>query len=318
VESVRAVDPGSAGHLAGRRVACLAGALSLLLAGCLASPAAAPPGSPDTPAAPSSTSPAAPADAASATPPPLTESTAAIIIEPPVPIPSATLEPPTVGVSQEELAIFLPGPGSQAISPLPLQGYGGPSRDNRLELRLIGEDGRLMTRGFTILYSYPGRPGLFYGTLPFETDSVAELAWLQVRSYGERYGLLKHLTSVPVTLLTSGSARIERSLHGPEKLTLFTPVEDTNVRGPQLHIEGAGWLDADQPLGVEVLDLRGNALATAEVDLQAPAIGALGTFELDLTLSVPRSQWIRVAVFERGSGALDLLHYASVQVWFIP
>jgi len=240
------------------------------------------------------------------------------VIEPPVTVPTATPLPPSVGVPQEELAIFLPGPGSQALSPIQVQGYGGPSQNNRVELRLIGEDGRLVSRGYTFLYSYPGRPGLYYGQVPFETSSLAELAWLQVRSYGDRYGLLKHLTTMPVTLLTSGSARIERNLHGPEKITIFTPVDETNVRGPTLRITGAAWLDADRPLGVEVLDLRGNLLASSEVDLQAPSTGALGTFELEMELSLTRSQWVRVGVFERGNGAVDLIHYTSVQVWFIP
>lgn len=292
-------------------------ACMLLLAACSSQPATPPAPGADGPE-PSATSLPVSTPAWTGTPAPIRKATAAVVIEPPVTVPTATPLPPSVGVPQEELAIFLPGPGSQALSPIQVQGYGGPSQNNRVELRLIGEDGRLVSRGYTFLYSYPGRPGLYYGQVPFETSSLAELAWLQVRSYGDRYGLLKHLTTMPVTLLTSGSARIERNLHGPEKITIFTPVDETNVRGPTLRITGAAWLDADRPLGVEVLDLRGNLLASSEVDLQAPSTGALGTFELEMELSLTRSQWVRVGVFERGNGAVDLIHYTSVQVWFIP
>ena len=122
---------------------------------------------------------------------------------------------------------------------------------------------------------------------------------------------------MPVTLLTTGSPRIEENLHGPEKITIFRPTDETNVHGPGLRIEGAAWMDEDLPLGVEVLDLRGNVLASSEVEVQAPAVGALGTFGLDLELSLSRSQWIRIGVFERSSGPLELVHYSSVQVWFI-
>jgi hypothetical protein len=252
------------------------------------------------------------------TPAPIGQSTPAVVIEPPLPVPTSTPAPASVGVPQEELAIFLPGPGSQVISPIQVQGYGGPSQNNRVELRLIGEDGRVISRGYTFLYSYPGRPGLYYGQVPFDTTSLAELAWLQVRSYGDRYGLLKHLTTMPVTLLTSGSPRTERNLHGPEKITIFRPIDETNLKGPTVRIEGAAWLDEDRPLGVEILDLRGEVLAAGEAEVQAPSIGALGTFEVELEVTLPRSQWIRIGVFERGGAAVDVVHYSSVQVWFIP
>jgi hypothetical protein len=296
------------------RLAALA--LIFSLAACQASPGpTAAPNASNTD--PSPTASIEPVLAATHTPAPISQSTPAVVIEPPVPIPTPTLPPPSVGVPQEELAIFVPGPGSQVTSPIQIQGYGGPSRDNRVELRLYGEDGRLISRGYTFLYSYPGRPGLFYGQVPFESSSLAELAWLQVRSYGDRFGLLKHVNTMPITLLTSGNPRIERNLHGPEKITVFQPVEDTNVRGPKLHIEGAAWLDEDLPLGVELLDLRGNVIASAEVDVDAPAIGALGTFELDLEPGLDRSQWLRLGVYEQGSGPVDVIHYTSVQFWFI-
>jgi hypothetical protein len=303
-------------HTSPRRNGVVALSLLLLLGACASVPGTAGIVSEVSPEAISTAEPI-PTLAPGTTAAPANPSTPAVIIEPPVPVPTSTPPPPSVGVPQEELAIFRPGPGSQVISPIQVQGYGGPSRDNRVELRLIGEDGRMIARGYTFLYSYPGRPGLFYGQIPFETSSLAELAWVQVRSYGDRYGLLKHLTSMPVTLLTSGSPRIEENLHGPEKITIFQPADEANVRGPTLHIEGAAWLDEDLPLGVEVLDLRGNVLATSEAEVQAPSVGALGTFELDLELSLSRSQWIRIGVFERSSGPIELVHYSSVQVWLI-
>jgi hypothetical protein len=249
------------------------------------------------------------------TPLPLNESTPAIVIEPPSVIPTPTDPPASVGVSQEELAIFSPGPGSMLLSPISVQGYGGPSLNNMVEMRLIGEDGRIISRGNTVLYSYPGRPGLFYGQVPFTSPALAEQAWLQVRSYGERYGLLKHLTTVPITLLTSGEAHLTTSLHGPEKITIFTPPEGSAVQGPRIFMQGAAWTDGGSTLGVEILDLRGTVLATAEVQVDAPRPGALGTFQLDLELPLSLSQWIRIAVFEQGGEIPGVTHYSSVQIW---
>ncbi len=201
------------------------------------------------------------------------------------------------------------------LSPISLHGYGGPSLNNMVELRLIGEDGRIISRGKTVLYSYPGRPGLFYGQIPFTSPALAEEAWLQVRSFGDRYGLLKHLTTVPITLLTSGEARITTSLHGPEKITIFTPPEGSAVQGPRIFIQGAAWTDGGGTLSVEILDLRGTVIATAEVEIDAPKAGALGTFQLDLELPLDISQWVRIAVFEHGGEIPGVTHYSSVQIW---
>lgn len=249
------------------------------------------------------------------TPGPLSAATPAIVIEPPSIIPTPTYPPASVGVSQEELAILSPGPGSMVLSPISLQGYGGPSRNNMVELRLIGEDGRIISRGNTVLYSYPGRPGLFYGQIPYISPALAEQAWLQVRSYGDRYGLLKHLTTVPITLLTSGEARLTTSLHGPEKITIFNPPEGSAVQGPRLFIEGAAWTDGGTSLGIEILDPRGTVLAAVEVEVDAPVPGALGTFRLDIELPLNLSQWIRIAVFEHGGEVPGVTHYTSSQIW---
>ena len=162
---------------------------------------------------------------------PLTEETPAIVIEPPIPLPTITPIPASVGVPLEELALIMPGPGSLERNPIQIEGYGGPSQNNRVQLRLYGEDGRLIAQGFTFLYSYPGRPGQFFAEVPFETPLVAETGWLEVRSFGDRYGLLRHLIKVQINLLSTGSERIYPTIRGAEKLTLFNPREDERVSG---------------------------------------------------------------------------------------
>lgn len=249
---------------------------------------------------------------------PLTEKTPAIIIEPPIPLPTATPLPASVGVPLEELALLRPGPGSLVRSPIQIEGFGGPSQNNRVQLRLYGEDGRLLSQGYTFLYSYPGRPGQFFGQVPFETPLVAETGWLEVRSFGDRYGLQRHLTKFQINLLSTGSEKIYPAIRGAEQLTIFGPREDARISGGTLQVSGAGWVDADAPLGVELLDAQGKVIKTTTVAIDSPGVGHLGTFNVALSYDLTFPQWVRIGVFERLGDVPGVIHYTSVQVWLEP
>jgi hypothetical protein len=249
---------------------------------------------------------------------PFTVETPAIVIEPPVPQPTATPIPASVGVPLDELAFLKPGPGSLLRNPIQVEGFGGPSQNNRVQIRLYGEDGRLISQGYTFLYSYPGRPGQFFGTVPFNTPLVAETGWLEVRSFGDRYGLLRHLTKIQINLLSIGNEKIYPAIHGAEKLTIFSPREDARISGGTIQLFGAGWVDADVPLGVELLDAQGQVLGTTSARIDAPGIGQLGTFSVALPYEIGFGQWGRVGVYERHGDVPGVIHYTSVQVWLEP
>ncbi len=249
---------------------------------------------------------------------PFTIETPAIVIEPPVPVPTPTAIPASVGVPLDELALLKPGAGSLLRSPILIEGFGGPSQNNRVQLRLYGEDGRLISQGFTFLYSFPGRPGQFFGTVPFETPLVAETGWIEVRSFGDRYGLLRHLTKIQINLLSTGNEKIYPAIHGAEKLTIFSPREDGRISGGAIQLSGAGWLDAEVMLGVELLDAQGQVLATTDTPIDSPGIGMLGTFNVTLPYEVAFGQWGRIGVFERHGDVPGVIHYTSVQVWLEP
>jgi len=251
-------------------------------------------------------------------PPPLTEATPAIIIEPSFSAPTATSIPPSVGVPLEELSILSPGPGSMVNSPIQVKGYGGPSLNNRVQVRLIVEDGRLLSEGYSFLYSFPGRPGLFYIKMPFESQLVAERAWLEVRSFEDYFGMLRHLMTVEVTILSTGNGRIYPAIHGAEKLTIFQPREENVIAGGSVLIQGAGWVDQDVPLRIEIINRAGDVLGSGQVELDAPAVGQLGTFSVEITYQTSQQQWARIGVYELHDEVPGLVHYTSVGVWLGP
>jgi hypothetical protein len=199
-----------------------------------------------------------------------------------------------------------------------VNGYGGPSRNNRVQLTLFGEDGRKLSEGYAWLYSYPGTPGIFYTTMPFQISLVAEMGWLQVRSFGDRYGNLKHVNTIGVTLLSEGSEKIYPGLHGPEQLAIFTPREESIVEGGTVRVEGAGWVDHAGSIVVQVLDRSNKVLGSAETEIDSPAQGHIGSFSVEVQYDIPYPQWARIGVAELHPVIEGPSHYSSVEVWLRP
>lgn len=251
-------------------------------------------------------------------PAPLTEATPAIIIEPSEQAASPTIGPPPFGVPMEELVFFAPGPGSFAANAVRVDGYGGPSLNNRVQLCLYGEDGRKLSEGYAWLYSYPGTPGVFYATMPYDLPLVAEMGWLQVRSFGDRYGNLKHANTISLTLLSEGSEKIYPALHGAEQLAIFAPREDGIVDGGTVRVRGAGWVDHDGPIIIQILDRSGNLLGSTETEIDSPAPGHVGAFSIDIEYQIAYPQWVRISVTEPHPVIDAPSHYTSVEVWLRP
>lgn len=254
------------------------------------------------------------------TPPyaPLTAATPPIVLEPPVALPTITPTPPQVGLPLESLAILAPGPGSQVTSPLYVRGFGGPSFNQRVHFRLLGEDGRLLSQATTYLFSFPGNQGRFIASLPFHIDRVAEDGRLEVSIDSLRDGQRSHLSSVALVLLSAGTDHVFPALHGAEQLTVFSPRPEQHLTGSRLTIDGAGWAESDLPLVAEVLDRQGASLGRSEFRLTSDEPGELGTFRVEVDYQVDRYQPGKVVVYELGKAIPGLVHLAAVDVTLAP
>ncbi len=253
---------------------------------------------------------------ATPTPPPLNLATPAIVIEQPtIESHSPTAIPPSAVLPSASISIYRPGPGSHVTSPFQVYGRGGPSFNERVSIRLLGEDGRVITERMTTLMVYPGQAGNFVAQIEFSTPYVAEAARLEVSTQDPRYGRMDHLATVELVLLSAGSPLLHPQLQGPEKLAILEPRDGALVENDILYVRGAGWVDSDAPITVELLDRSGNALVSRQVELDAPEIGKLGSFEVELPFQIPYSQYGRVAVYETGSDPPGMIFYSSVEVW---
>lgn len=253
------------------------------------------------------------------TPPPFNLETPAIVIEPPVLIPTITTTPPPVGLPDETLTIFSPGPGSQLTSPFTVSGFGGPSEDDVVYLRLIGEDGEILARRTGYLLVLTGNPGRFYTEMEFSVDLVAEEARLELSMNSPTTGNISHLTSVNVILLSTGLPLVRTAIRGPERLTLLSPPPESRVDGNRVLVSGVGWVESDRPLSIELRDIRGEVLGSTSATLLAPAVGELGTFEAELSYDVAYPQWGTIIVAETSANRIPgIIHLSSVDVWLSP
>ncbi len=254
--------------------------------------------------------------ATSTSPPgPLTDATQAIVLEPPDLPPTATKRVPPVNLPPESLTIYEPGPGSQVTSPMRIIGRGGPSYNELIRLRLYGEDGRMLDDHTTILFAYPGNAGRFASQLSFQINGVAEAGRLELASFDRRTHRVAHISTQPLVLLSAGTPLIHPALQPPEKLDIIYPSDGLRVSGGELQVRGAGWVDSDVPVEVELVDRNGETMASTQVRFDAPGVGQLGTFTINLAYNTPISQFARVMLTERDPTQAYIVHLSSVEVY---
>jgi hypothetical protein len=259
-----------------------------------------------------------PAPPSPSTPQPVVDGTPALVLEPPEFVSTPTPTRISLNLPQERIILEAPGPGSQVVSPVRIAGWGGPSSQGRLFVRLIGEQGQVIARTTTFILAPEGASGQFVLTVPFTLAGVAEAGLVEVSYNGYVTGQLEHISTRPVVFLSVGPGRIHTNQTTAEKLSLFAPRQDQVMRDGQIFVSGAAVLDEDLPLLIEVLDRAGEVIASTEVELQAPALGELGTYQAQLSYQVPHGQYGLVAVTERGLRPPSVRHYTSVRVYLQP
>lgn len=252
------------------------------------------------------------------TPPPLTLLTPAVVVDDPSPTPQTEPTPFSLSLPLEPLYFELPGPSSHISGSLRVVGWGGPSRNDRVLLRLLGSDGRVMVSYSTYLSVYPGNAGRFFATLSYSIPTLAEDARLEVRTYCPIDGQVEHIAAVDLVLLSLGNERIQRGFQGAERITIFSPRRGESLRGGTVRVQGAAWLSADVPLIVQVFDGWGDLVGSLEFELDVPGPGVVGQFDVQVPYQVSYSQGGRVAVYEPGEKIPGIVHYNSVYVTLHP
>jgi hypothetical protein len=136
-------------------------------------------------------------------------------------------------------------------------------------VELIGEDGRLIARQVKDFKGYMGRSISFYPQIPFEIQTAAETARLQVVT-NDSAGRVLYLMSVQLVLLSVGRAEIFPSAVTQEPFIVRYPDEGTIISGGTLIVSGLARPVNEQSLTVELVTENGAAITTKKFTVDPP------------------------------------------------
>ncbi len=248
------------------------------------------------------------------TPLPFTTSTPAIVIENPLHDATTTSSPALIPLTTEKVSILRPSDGSIVTSPLRVSGQAGPSYLDRIEFRLIGEDGGVIVSHFDFVLGLPGNLGPYNTEFEFTTSYLAEAARLCVINFDPIDGKMNHLTSVDLTLLSVSNPRTHYTIQGPEKLKITSLRENEIIDAGTFLVTGVGWPDTDQALHFEVTNSAEELIDSGVFKFNPHEIGVASVFEIEVTVEVETFQRVRIAVYEESDSIPGMLHYSSILV----
>ncbi len=234
---------------------------------------------------------------------------------PATPTPSATAVQD--GARQEAIFLRVPGPGSEVVSPLRVEGVADPTFEQTLALRLLDFERSVLAEDSLIIDAPLGERGPFAGELTFSV-SERQPAALQVFSTSARDGGITHLTGQVIALLPSGESAVTTVEPGPERIQIRAPAPGSTVSGGRVTVRGFALASFEQTLVAEVRDGTGAVVGSAPVTVEAPELGQPGPFQVQLPYSISAAGPGRVVVSDASPAFGGLVHLNSVGVELEP
>ncbi len=217
-----------------------------------------------------------------------------------------------------QVAIAIPGLLSRVVSPIQAEIYAVPDDDGMVRVELIGEDGRLIARQVLDMSAYKHRSIALYPKIPFEINSAAETARLQVLT-SDRFGRVVALESVDLILLKVGRNEIFDPLITMEPFIIRSPEQGDTVSGDKLVIQGLIRPLNDSPVIVEAIGEDSAVLLTKQFNVAAPS-GPLShtPFQLEISYKVSSPTPIRLIFRQAGSRIPGTLALTSLTLILAP
>lgn len=198
---------------------------------------------------------------------------------------AASTELPTITPTFEfgftELAqihFLSPGPMSSLISPFNLQVMVISGESERVQVDLLGEDGRVLQRDLEKVVN--NSQGIFRNfKLTFEIRAVSEAGYIRISSKDD-FGRIQALNTMPVLLYSIGSAQVNpvgNMIY--ERVMLDGMKAKQEIFGGELKLKGRLWPFNDQPVFVELLLPDGRPVGSRVL-----ALDGIDTQEFETTL----------------------------------
>lgn len=185
-------------------------------------------------------------------------------LQPPVEqveIPTAT---PTLAAGFTDYAqirFISPGPMSSLTSPFILQANIAAGESDKIQVELLGEDGRVLYRVIKKLGSNP--LGVFQRfEIAFEIRAVSEAGYIRISSEDD-YGRMQAVNTMPVLLYSVGTPQINPPGNFIyERIAMDGFKEKSNFYAGEMAIQGRIWPFSDQPFVVELISTAGKTLSS--------------------------------------------------------
>lgn len=188
---------------------------------------------------------------------------------PPVDAPEISSPTPTLAAGFTDYAqirFISPGPLSSLTSPFNLQTILVAGESERVQVDLLGEDGRLLQREIRKLSR--NTLGIFVKfELSFEIRAVTESGYIRI-STKDDHKRIQALNTMPVLLYSVGSQQINpvgNTIY--ERIAIDGLKEKADFYAGQVGLKGRIWPFNDQPFFVELLDIDGRPISSRVLNM---------------------------------------------------
>lgn len=185
-------------------------------------------------------------------------------LQPPIPsleIPTAT---PTLAAGFTDYAqirFISPGPMSSLVSPFILQANIAAGESDRIQVEVLGEDGRVLYREIKKLERNP--LGVFQRfEIVYEIRAVSEAGYIRI-STEDDFGRIQAVNTLPVLLYSVGTAQINplgNIIY--ERIAMDGFKEKSNFYAGEVALQGRIWPFSEQSFVVELISTEGKVLGS--------------------------------------------------------
>lgn len=229
---------------------------------------------------------------------------------------SSPVPKPIVEIPFADIQIIRPGELSKVVAPVSFHAYLVPGADNRAQVALLGEDGRVIYRQIFV-FNDSGVKAHLRADIDFEISGLAETARLVVQTQDAR-GRILSLVSQDIILLSMGAADINPSGDLLEPLLIESPNNRALIQGGVVTISGWARVQPDQLLLVELIAADGRVLVSRLAGVASAGDGSHGLFSIELPYQITAPTWARINVTERGIRLPGPLSVSGVAILLSP
>jgi hypothetical protein len=203
---------------------------------------------------------------------------------------------PDAVFEEAELIIKRPGQYSRIISPFMVIAYVDPGPDRRVQVDLLGEDGRTLASKRVRAMEYLGLDnGNMITDLEFDISALSELGRLEVSVFDE-FGRIKLQNSVDLILLSVGETDRNYTPEAQERIIIQSPLANYMVQGNMLLVSGSVRTTSEQPLTLTLIDEAGNLVGQGEAAVVFSGDQTSGLFIGEVPFNVDTPIWVRLSV----------------------